>query len=188
MGWIGCGWLGGVWCLVFVHPRILRSRRVIVANMLQWLQQFTGVSAILSCGPSIFQSANVPLSALGVRNCQESVYLGRHCLYDAGHGQVGEKNAVAHRCALHGRVLGSDGGRRPLGSCFSQSSSRLARADARVPLHVCVCDFLGRGAVGLPQRHLSHEREGESHVHVGLLPMVGSPFSSSRTWSLSRFT
>ena len=63
--WIGCGWLGGVWCLAFVHPRILRSRRVIVANMLQWLQQFTGVNAILSCGPSIFQSANVPLSALG---------------------------------------------------------------------------------------------------------------------------
>ena len=25
--------------------------------------------------------------------------------------------------------------------------------------------------MGLPQRHLSHEREGESHVHVGLLPM-----------------
>ena len=64
---VGVDWLRLVgWCLVsgFVHPRILRSCRVIVANMLQWLQQFTGVSAILSCGPSIFQSANVPLSAL----------------------------------------------------------------------------------------------------------------------------
>ena len=133
--------------------------------------QFADVNAILSCGPSIFQSANVPLLALGMRNCHESVYLGRHCLCDAGHGQVGEKNAVAHRCPLHGGVLGSDGGRRPLGSCFSQSSSPLARADARVPLHVCVCDFLGRGAVGLPQRNLSHEREGESDVHGSLLPM-----------------
>ena len=65
---VGVDWLWLVgWCLVsgFVHPRILRSRRVIVANMLQWLQQFTGVNAILSCGPSIFQSANVPLSVLG---------------------------------------------------------------------------------------------------------------------------
>lgn len=39
-------------------------RRVLVANMLQWLQQFTGVNAILSYGPSIFQGAGVPLSGL----------------------------------------------------------------------------------------------------------------------------
>merc|ERR1712136_149598 len=51
------------WTALWSVPSI--RRRVIVANMLQWLQQFTGVNAILSYGPSIFQSANVPLSALG---------------------------------------------------------------------------------------------------------------------------
>merc|ERR1712125_269698 len=37
-------------------------KRVLIANMLQWLQQFTGVNAILSYGPAILKSAGVPLS------------------------------------------------------------------------------------------------------------------------------
>lgn len=39
-------------------------KRVIVANMLQWGQQFTGVNAILSYGPTIFHQAGVPLDPL----------------------------------------------------------------------------------------------------------------------------
>jgi MFS family permease len=34
---------------------------VIIANLLQWGQQFTGVNAILSYGPSIFHDAGVPM-------------------------------------------------------------------------------------------------------------------------------
>ena len=161
------------WCLVsgfcssshYAIPQGYCRQHVAVARTICWRQRHLELRSLDL--PERQRSSVI----IGVRNCHESVYLGRHCLCDAGHGQVGEKNAVAHRCPLHGGVLGSDGGRRPLGSCFSQSSSWLARADAHVPLHVCVCDFLVRGAVGLPQRHLSHEREGESHVHVGLLPM-----------------
>lgn len=40
------------------------ARRIFLANLLQWMQQLTGVNAILSYGPAIFQSTNVPLSAL----------------------------------------------------------------------------------------------------------------------------
>jgi len=38
--------------------------RVLVANFLQWGQQFTGVNAILSYGPAIFKDAGVPLDPL----------------------------------------------------------------------------------------------------------------------------
>lgn len=36
-------------------------RRVLIANMLQWTQQFTGINALLSYGPAIFLNAGVPL-------------------------------------------------------------------------------------------------------------------------------
>lgn len=39
-------------------------RRVIIANMLQLLQQFTGVNAIFSYGPKIFLDAGVPINNL----------------------------------------------------------------------------------------------------------------------------
>jgi sugar porter (SP) family MFS transporter len=39
-------------------------KRVIIANALQWGQQFTGVNAILSYGPAIFHDAGVPLDPL----------------------------------------------------------------------------------------------------------------------------
>merc|ERR1711988_1688083 len=39
-------------------------KRVIIANMLQWGQQFTGVNAILSYGPAIFNDAGVPIGSL----------------------------------------------------------------------------------------------------------------------------
>uniref|UniRef100_A0A7S1FGY1 Hexose transporter 1 n=1 Tax=Noctiluca scintillans TaxID=2966 RepID=A0A7S1FGY1_NOCSC len=39
-------------------------RRVIIANMLQLLQQFTGVNAIFSYGPKIFLDAGVPINSL----------------------------------------------------------------------------------------------------------------------------
>jgi sugar porter (SP) family MFS transporter len=45
------------WGTLFSDPSI--RRRVIIANMLQWGQQFTGVNAILSYGPAIFGSAGV---------------------------------------------------------------------------------------------------------------------------------
>jgi len=47
---------------LFVDPSI--RKRVIIANMLQWGQQFTGVNAILSYGPSIFHDAGVPIEPL----------------------------------------------------------------------------------------------------------------------------
>lgn len=50
------------WSALWTDPSI--RRRVILANMLQWLQQFTGVNAILSYGPSIFSSSGVPLNEL----------------------------------------------------------------------------------------------------------------------------
>jgi len=43
------------WSTLFSDKSILK--RVIIANMLQWGQQFTGVNAILSYGPSIFHQA-----------------------------------------------------------------------------------------------------------------------------------
>mmetsp|Transcript_17274 Transcript_17274/g.54583 ORF Transcript_17274/g.54583 Transcript_17274/m.54583 type:complete len:576 (+) Transcript_17274:3-1730(+) len=50
------------WSIFWTEPSL--RRRVLVANMLQWLQQLTGVNAILSYGPAIFQSAGVPVSGL----------------------------------------------------------------------------------------------------------------------------
>jgi len=47
---------------LFVDPSI--RKRVIVANMLQLGQQFTGVNAILSYGPTIFADAGVPIEPL----------------------------------------------------------------------------------------------------------------------------
>lgn len=48
------------WSTLWRDPSI--RKRVLIANLLQWGQQFTGVNAILSYGPSIFNSAGVPLS------------------------------------------------------------------------------------------------------------------------------
>jgi sugar porter (SP) family MFS transporter len=50
------------WSAVWRDKSLLR--RVAVANMLQWLQQLSGVNAILSYGPAIFKSAGVPLDSL----------------------------------------------------------------------------------------------------------------------------
>eukprot|EP00450_Noctiluca_scintillans_P021179 CAMPEP_0194520284 /NCGR_PEP_ID=MMETSP0253-20130528/54194_1 /TAXON_ID=2966 /ORGANISM="Noctiluca scintillans" /LENGTH=561 /DNA_ID=CAMNT_0039364499 /DNA_START=34 /DNA_END=1719 /DNA_ORIENTATION=+ len=50
------------WRDMWGQPSI--RRRIVIANMLQWLQQFTGINAILSYGPPIFQSAGVPLNPL----------------------------------------------------------------------------------------------------------------------------
>lgn len=50
------------WSTLWREPSVLR--RVFVAHALQWLQQFTGVNAILMYGPAIFYSAGVPLSPL----------------------------------------------------------------------------------------------------------------------------
>jgi len=47
---------------LFVDPSV--RKRVIIANMLQWGQQFTGVNAILSYGPAIFHDAGVPIEPL----------------------------------------------------------------------------------------------------------------------------
>jgi len=46
------------WSTLCSDPSI--RKRVLVANLLQWGQQFTGVNAILSYGPTIFHSAGVP--------------------------------------------------------------------------------------------------------------------------------
>jgi len=45
------------WSTLFADKSILR--RVLIANLLQWGQQFTGVNAILSYGPTIFIDAGV---------------------------------------------------------------------------------------------------------------------------------
>eukprot|EP00411_Alexandrium_monilatum_P076721 CAMPEP_0175495974 /NCGR_PEP_ID=MMETSP0096-20121207/4065_1 /TAXON_ID=311494 /ORGANISM="Alexandrium monilatum, Strain CCMP3105" /LENGTH=550 /DNA_ID=CAMNT_0016797967 /DNA_START=1 /DNA_END=1653 /DNA_ORIENTATION=+ len=50
------------WGVILRDPSL--RRRVLLANMLQWLQQFTGVNAILSYGPSLFRSSGVPLNEL----------------------------------------------------------------------------------------------------------------------------
>jgi len=39
-------------------------RRVLIANGLQWMQQFTGINALLSFGPSMFKTASIPFSPL----------------------------------------------------------------------------------------------------------------------------
>jgi len=50
------------WRTMWVDKSIFK--RVVIANMLQWCQQFTGVNAILSYGPTIFHDAGVPLNPL----------------------------------------------------------------------------------------------------------------------------
>mmetsp|Transcript_132149 Transcript_132149/g.410663 ORF Transcript_132149/g.410663 Transcript_132149/m.410663 type:complete len:559 (-) Transcript_132149:490-2166(-) len=50
------------WSVLLKDPSL--RRRLILANGLQWLQQFTGVNAILTYGPSLFKSAGVPLDEL----------------------------------------------------------------------------------------------------------------------------
>jgi sugar porter (SP) family MFS transporter len=50
------------WSTLVSDPSI--RRRVVIANMLQWGQQFTGVNAILSYGPSIFHDAGVEMDGL----------------------------------------------------------------------------------------------------------------------------
>jgi len=50
------------WSKLCSDPSI--RKRVLVANALQWLQQLSGVNAILSYGPSIFESAGVPLDKM----------------------------------------------------------------------------------------------------------------------------
>jgi sugar porter (SP) family MFS transporter len=50
------------WSTLISDPSI--RKRVVIANMLQWGQQFTGVNAILSYGPSIFNDAGVEMDGL----------------------------------------------------------------------------------------------------------------------------
>jgi len=50
------------WGTLFSDKSI--RKRVVIANMLQWSQQFTGVNAILSYGPAIFIDAGVPIDPL----------------------------------------------------------------------------------------------------------------------------
>jgi MFS family permease len=50
------------WGTLFSDKSIFK--RVVIANMLQWGQQFTGVNAILSYGPAIFNDAGVPIKPL----------------------------------------------------------------------------------------------------------------------------
>jgi sugar porter (SP) family MFS transporter len=50
------------WSTLFTDRSI--RRRVLIASGIQWMQQFTGVNALLSYGPAIFQSAGVPLEGL----------------------------------------------------------------------------------------------------------------------------
>lgn len=50
------------WSTLFLDKSIFK--RVLIANGLQWMQQFTGVNALLSFGPSMFKAAPVPFSPL----------------------------------------------------------------------------------------------------------------------------
>lgn len=50
------------WRTLWVDKSIFR--RLLIANLLQWGQQFTGVNAILSYGPTIFHDAGVPIDPL----------------------------------------------------------------------------------------------------------------------------
>eukprot|EP00927_Polykrikos_kofoidii_P016303 TRINITY_DN17351_c0_g1_i1.p1 TRINITY_DN17351_c0_g1~~TRINITY_DN17351_c0_g1_i1.p1 ORF type:complete len:303 (+),score=35.62 TRINITY_DN17351_c0_g1_i1:545-1453(+) len=47
------------WKELFVCPSI--RRRVLIANWMQWAQQFTGINALLSFGPSMLRAAKVDL-------------------------------------------------------------------------------------------------------------------------------
>lgn len=48
------------WSVLWTDPSI--RRRMIIANMLQWMQQFTGVNALLGQGPKLFIDAGVPMN------------------------------------------------------------------------------------------------------------------------------
>merc|ERR1712048_1544385 len=50
------------WSYILGNKSIMR--RIVVASMLQWLQQFSGINAVLGYGPSIFADAGVPLDPL----------------------------------------------------------------------------------------------------------------------------
>merc|ERR1712232_956509 len=50
------------WIMLWKDTSI--RKRIVVACMLQWLQQFTGINAIIGYGPSLFNSAGVPTSGL----------------------------------------------------------------------------------------------------------------------------
>lgn len=49
------------WHVLWTDPSI--RRRLIISNMLQWMQQFTGINALLGQGPKLFLAAGVPLHA-----------------------------------------------------------------------------------------------------------------------------
>lgn len=47
------------WSTLFRDPSI--RRRVLIANSLQWMQQFTGINALLSYGPSMLKAAKLEM-------------------------------------------------------------------------------------------------------------------------------
>jgi len=49
----------GQWSTLFRDPSI--RRRVILANALQWMQQFTGINALLSFGPTMLKTAELEI-------------------------------------------------------------------------------------------------------------------------------
>lgn len=48
------------WSVLWTDKSI--RKRVIIANMLQWMQQFTGINALLGQGPKLFAAAGVPMT------------------------------------------------------------------------------------------------------------------------------
>jgi len=52
----------GSWATLFLDPSI--RRRVLIANGLQWMQQFTGINALLSFGPTMLTEAKLELDPL----------------------------------------------------------------------------------------------------------------------------
>jgi len=49
----------GKWATLFRDPSI--RKRVIIANALQWMQQFTGINALLSFGPTMLKEAKLEI-------------------------------------------------------------------------------------------------------------------------------
>merc|ERR1712032_615079 len=47
----------GQWSMLWRDPSI--RKRVLIANALQWMQQFTGINALLSYGPAMFKQAKM---------------------------------------------------------------------------------------------------------------------------------
>lgn len=47
------------WSVLWTDPSI--RRRVIIANMLQWMQQFTGINALLGQGPKLYAASGIDL-------------------------------------------------------------------------------------------------------------------------------